>query len=280
MVRFASTTVLISHDPLARLIRNDFRQRRKPFKTGVKARKVLSNINWDENVLERANHLLSDLMRDRPVEVYAVALDLLRDQPKALPQKITQGVKEIARLAARSSLRNPPLGMWTPETNIEYDDYVRFASYHRKCSVRLLIFLATEVLIQETATEWIWHDAECKMYSPTPSPPGLTLEAAKHPVAWWTGYWERIVASIGDCPCQDLFENDQIWDSTLPALKMECPTCYETAVKNYPRFKQKVVQIVTGIIDEVSIHFTTYLPANGLISTRQVEREVEREVLR
>lgn len=199
-------------------------------------------------------------MKRSPVEVYAVALDLLRYPRKTLPETIVQGVEDIARSAARHSLRGPPLGDWTPKMKVKSDDYTQLINYHRQCTLRVLKFVATGDLIKRTGTEWIWHNPRCEACPPTSKVPVVALGIPKHPTSWWVIFWERVVASIGECPCEELLEDGQIWNSTLQALAKECPTCYQTAVEKYPRFKEKVMQIITDIIDSVSIYLSVGLP--------------------
>ena len=33
---------------------------------------------------------------------------------------------------------------------------------------------------------------------------------------------------------------------------MKCSTCYEAVMKDYPRFKKKVVRIITDVVNDVS----------------------------
>ena len=240
------------------------------------ARIALPCINRDETGLESARHFLSNYIKERPVEVYAVALGLLRESNKALPEKFAQGVEDIARSAARNALRNPPPEMWTTKMNINRNDYDQITSYHLQCSLRLVVFLTSKEVVEKTGSEWIWEGTKCKACAPIYKVPVLTLGVPKHPTAWWGIYWERVVASIGECPCEELIENDQFWNSTLQPLKEECQMCYETAVKNYPRFKKKVIQIITDIINSVSIHLSPHPPTKSLMFIQQVELKIIR----
>lgn len=244
---------------------------RNSFKTIEEARKALLKINSDETAFRDFSRLLSTLMKETPLEVYAFASELLRDPQKPLQGGVEKGVEDIARSAARNALCNPQLGTWTSRTNIESDDYDRFTSYHRRCSDRLVQLLETGDLIENAGTDWIWHSGRCESCSHTPETSNVVLKITKQPTTWWAKYWGGVIASVRDRPCKESFENDQTWDSTLETLELECPTCYETAKEQYPRFKQKVVQMITVIIDRVRIHFSTALPARGLIFISQVE---------
>ena len=197
-------------------------------------------------------------MTENPVEVYGIALDLLRNPHKPLPKGVDTGVEEIARLAARNALRNPLPEMWTTKMNINRNEYDQITSYRLRCSLRLVVFLTSKEVVEKTGSEWIWDGAEYKACA-------LVYKMPKHPTTWWVIYWENLVASIGEFPCEELIENDQFWNSTLQPLKEECQECYKTAVEKYPRFKKKVIQIITDIINGVSIHLSADLPVKNSI---------------
>ena len=98
------------------------------------------------------SHSLSYLLKEKPVEVYAIALDLLRDSRKPLPRVFAKGVEDIAHYAARSSLLDRQLGPWTPETQVKEDDYDRFVDYHLQYRLRLVGSLKSEELIENRSS--------------------------------------------------------------------------------------------------------------------------------
>ena len=209
-------------------------------------------------MLERARHCLSGLMKDSPVEVYAIALDLLRDKHNPLPEGIDEGVKDMARLAARNSLLDPQLGFWNAEMYIKSGDYAWFTGYHRRCSVRLLQFLTTEDLIKVTGSEWIWYNTRCGV-CPRATPGNVSVLVPtvkgnpKYPVTWWVDYWELVISVTGERPCEESFKDEQIWGSTLRTLAGQCPKCYSAAMEEYPRFSRMVVQRITEIVNSEEV---------------------------
>ncbi|KAF9644829.1 hypothetical protein BDM02DRAFT_3190234 [Thelephora ganbajun] len=228
----------------------------EPFKSCDEARKILWRINWNEAALDSVKYSLSRLMRERPVEVYSIVLDLLRAPPQPFPREIARGVEGMARSAARNSLLDPPLGAWTTEVNIRLDDYIRFTTYHLRCGVRLLEFLATEDLIKKTGTEWIWYNTRCGVCPTTAKSivvPAAALGTAKYPATWWVTYWERVVASVGEFPCEKPFKNERIWDSTLRDLARECPACHKEAAREYPIFRKKLIDLIAEITNGVEL---------------------------
>jgi len=230
----------------------------EPFKTSRDARRVLLRMSYDDEALGDIERSLSYLINQSPVEVYAIALDLLRDPRKPLPREIANGMERIARIAGRNSLRDPPLGVWTTGMHIKQDDYIRFTDYHLWCRIRLAQFLATADLIKKTGDEWIWYNTRCGVCPLTPTSivvPTAALGAGKRPATWWVTYWEKVVALVGECPSEDPFTDGHIWDSTLRGLAKECPTCHETAAKEFPHFKDKLVNMITDIIDGVRMPF-------------------------
>jgi len=195
-------------------------------------------------------------MKDKPVEVYAIALDLLRAPGNILPRDVARGVEDMARSAARNSLLDPPLGIWTTEMNIELDDYNRFTAYHFRCRGRLLVFLVTGDTVKNTGTDWVWFNTRCGVCPLTLKSivvPIAVLGKGKYPATWWVKYWERIVTSVGDSPCEKPFIDEAIWNTTLHALAKKCPTCHEAAVREFPLFREKLVKMVTKIIENVRI---------------------------
>ena len=74
----------------------------KPSKTSHEAQRNLCNAEYNKVMLEHIGYPLSRLLKESPVEVYAIALDLLRDTRKPLPREFTERVENIARSAARS----------------------------------------------------------------------------------------------------------------------------------------------------------------------------------
>lgn len=242
----------------------DLQKRKRPFKSSKEARKALFHITLDEIQLGCANHLLSTLIKERPAEVYAIALDLLRDHK--LPAGIDKVVEEIARSAARQSLRDLPPRIWNAKMDVKFDDYTHFTSYYLQCSIRLDQFLVTEELIKKTGTEWVWFNSRCGVCPLTTQSivvPIAALGIKKHPTTWWVEYWEKVVSAIGECPCEDWFKDSRIWSSTLWTLEKECPTCYRRAAEEYPRFNKMVIDITIDIIKGVSIHVSIDLSAKA-----------------
>ncbi|KAF9785022.1 hypothetical protein BJ322DRAFT_1060995 [Thelephora terrestris] len=211
-------------------------------------RQVLLKMDWDETALER---LRGFCMEASPLEAYAMILELLRARRNSIPGELTEVLRGMARSAVRNSLRDPPLPeAWTPETNVRYEDYIRFTSYHQQCRHSLLLFLTTGALIKETGADWVWYNTGCGV-CPTGKSFYVPDAAGKHPAAWWIKYWEVVVASIVECPCGETFMTDRAWAPTLSALAKVCPACYERARREYPRFSQKVLEKINNIIDNV-----------------------------
>ena len=226
------------------------------------AERVLLEISHEENALEDIKRSLSHLMKESPVEVYAIVLDLLRAPQKSLPSVIIEGVKELARSAARNSLRDPPLDTWSTEMNVGEEDYSRFTAYRTRCRDRLLEFLATGEFIRTTGTAWIWYDTRCgvcSLASERVIVPDAALETEKYQVKWWVTCLERIMASVREFPCEKPFKRKRIWNSTLQELKVECPTCHMAAVEEFPLFKEELLSAVTKVIDGVRIQFVGYV---------------------
>ena len=243
----------------------------KPWESNEAVKKALYKIKSDGHALEHAKLLLSKLMDESPVEVYAIALDLLRHPCNPPLLLADQVVEEIARSAARNSLRSPRLAEWNDEMIfIESGDYARFTSYHFRCGIRLLAFLATRKLIERTGDEWVWYNTACgvcplstgSLKSPGPV---LAPVIAKPVATWWGEYWRLIIAATGERPCEETVKSDKFWTPTLQALAKRCPTCHTRATEEYPRFKKKVLEIMTSIINEVRIHLSTDLPTKSLI---------------
>ena len=239
------------------------RDDREPLKSADDLRRALLIIDHDEVVLDEIRRTLLRTT-NRPLEAYAIALGLLRVPCKPLTSGVTKGVEDIVRSIARDSLRDPALGSWAPEMPVKHDDYMRFTSYHRRCRIRLVEFLATGELIKATGNEWIWYNTRCEVCPIVPQSnvvSSATLGIEKHPAAWWVAYWERVVAAIGETPCEGPFEDQNIWGSTLRALRDGCPSCHEVAVREFPIFRGKLVNMVTNIIDGVRVPFVGLCPS-------------------
>ena len=246
------------------------RGRTEPFRSGNEARRVLSRINYEEDALEDIKRSLSRLMKERPVEVYAIALDLLRaSRKRPLPKVIAEGVEGIARSAVRNSLLDPLLGPWTTEMGAKHGDYLQLINYHHRCSIELLEFLVTEAVIKSMGTEWIWYNTRCGVCTLVLDSfvvPSAALGTAKLPAKWWVTYWETVIASVRESPCEKLFNSGHIWDSTFQALAIECPTCHRAVAKEFPLFKEKILNAVTKIIDGVRITFVDRYVCQGVNS--------------
>ena len=260
-------TVLISFISLSLLVErnkvlNPPRDKVEPFKTRDDARKGLRDVDYSKTTLEHVTRSLSDLLKKKPVEVYAIALDLLRDTRKPLPREFAKGVEDIARYAARSSLLDRQLGPWTPETQVKKDDYDRLVGYHLQCKLRLVGSLTTQELIKNVGSNWIWYNTRCGVCRPIPDSFIIQNEAlgvGKCPTAWWVIYWERTVLCIADTPCEKAFENDHVWNHIMETLEKKCPVCYEAAAREFPIFKEKLLGMVIKIVNSVCIHFIDLL---------------------
>ena len=230
----------------------------EPFKTTDDAREGLRDVDYSKTTLDNITHSLSRLLEENAVEVYAIALGLLRNTRKPLPREFTQGVEDIARYAARNSLLDRQLGPWTPETLVKKDDYDRFVGYHLQCRARLVRSLESKELIGNTGTHWIWYNTRCGVCHPVPNSsivPNEVLGVGKCPTAWWVTYLERTVSCVADSPCEKAFESDDIWRPLMRTLAKECPTCHEAAVREFPIFKDRLLGMVTEIVNSVRIHF-------------------------
>ena len=228
------------------------------FKTRDDARKGLQDVDYSKTTLEHIIHSLSDLLEEKPVQVYAIALDLLRDTPKPLPREFANSVEDIARYAARSSLLYRQLGPWTPETEIKKDDYDRFVGYHLQCRLRLVESLQTQELIENTGSNWIWYNTRCGMCRLIPDSfiiPYEALEVGKCPAVWWVTYLERTVSCVADSPCEKAFESEHVWSDLMEDLEEECSKCHKVAAREFPFFKEKLLGMVTKIVNGVRIHF-------------------------
>ena len=232
------------------------------FKTRDDARKGLQDVDYNKTTLEHIIHSLSDLLEEKPVQVYAIALDLLRDTPNPLPREFAKSVEDIAHHAARSSLLYRQLGPWTPETQVKKDDYDRFVGYHLQCKLRLVESLRTQELIENTGSNWIWYNTRCGVCRLIPDSfiiQNEALGAGKRPAAWWVTYLERTASRVADSPCEKAFESEHIWTDLMRDLGEKCPTCYEAAVREFPIFKEKMLGVVTKIVNSVCIHFIDLL---------------------
>ena len=230
----------------------------EPFKTSHEARRDLRKVDYCKITPEHIRRSLSHLLREDPVEVYVITLDLLRSPHKPLPTEFTEDVEDIARSAARSSILNRQLDTWTPEMFAKKDDYERFIDYYRQCRARLVASLVTGELMESMGTHWIWYNTGCGECPPIPKSnvaSNRELEVGKHPATWWVAYWERTVTTVGDLPCEKAFENEGIWESILRVLATECPECHATAASEFPLFKEKLSEVVAKIINSVRTLF-------------------------
>ena len=230
----------------------------EPFKTGHEARRDLRKVDYCKITPEHIRRSLSHLLREDPVEVYAIALDLLRSPCKPLPTEFAEDVEDIVRSAARSSILDRQLDTWTPEMHIEKDDYERFIDYHRQCRARLVASLVTGELIENMGTHWIWYNTGCGVCHLIPKSNGVSnwaLKSGKHPTTWWVTFWERTVTTVGNSPCEKVFVNERIWESILRDLATECPDCHETAAREFPLFKEKLSETVAKIVNSVRTLF-------------------------
>ena len=162
----------------------------------------------------------------------------------------------IVRSAARSSLLDRQLDTWTPGMQIKKDDYERFIDYHGQCRVRLVASLLAKEFTTNTGSHWIWYNTRCGVCPLTLKSyviPTTVLGMGKYPATWWVTYWERTVLCVEDSPCEKTFENEYIWKSILRTLAKECPTCHETAAREFPLFKKRLLRVVTEIVDSVRI---------------------------
>ena len=235
-----------------------FRGNAEPFKTSHEARRDLWKVDYCKITPEHVRRSLSHILREDPVEVYAITLDLLRSPHNPLPTEFVEDMEDIARSAARSSLLDHQLDTWTPEMHIKKDDYERFIDYHRQCRARLVASLVTGELIENMGTHWVWYNTGCGVCSLIPKSnvgSNRVSKAGKHPPTWWVTYWERAVTTVGDSPCEKAPENKRIWESILRALVTECPECHETAARQFPLFKEKLSEMVAKIINDVRTLF-------------------------
>ena len=238
-------------------VQKPLRKNGKAFKPGHEVRNP-RKADYNNGTLERIGHSLPRLPKESLVEVYAIALDLLRGTRKPLPKEFTECAENIVRSAARSSLLNCQLDTWTPGIQIKKDDYERFIDYHDQCRVRLVASLTAEELMKQTGSRWIWYNARCGVCRSTSEgyvAPTTVLGTGKYLTTWWVTYLERTVTCVGDSPCERAFESDHIWKSIMRALAKECPTCHQTAVREFPLFKKRLLRMVTKIVDSVCTLF-------------------------
>lgn len=221
----------------------------------------------DGRALERLRVFFSDCIKERPIEVYADILTLLRGPCKFATREFKDGLEDIARSAARNSLRDFRLAREPPkkaEVNIRYSDYLLFIDYHERCGLRLHQFLGTERLIKETdSANCVWYNPKCgvcdrltgeNFFVPVPAP-----RDGNYPATWWVEHWKIVIAAVGARPCEETFAEDPSWASTLQALKIKCPACHKRAKEEYPRFKQKAVEKIANLINGVRGHPTGVL---------------------
>ena len=147
---------------------------------------------------------------------------------------------------------------WTPGMHIRKDDYYRFINYNQECREELAVFMVTREFIASTGSRWTWYSARCGACSLTPNGnvlPSKALGVGKHPTTWWATYWGRTITCVGDAPCEEVLEDDHIWKPIMRALAGECPTCHETATSEFPFFREKLLEMVTNIVNNVCIFF-------------------------
>lgn len=233
----------------------ELRNLQEPFKTSLKARKVLLKLTYKKDALADLKFSLSHLIEEKPVEVYTIAVDLLRRPRKRLPKVVAEGIKEISLLAARNSLCDPlAFSDWTA---MEYRDYHQLASYRLQCKVGSGKILFTGSFLESVGTKWVWYNTTCGVCLPgherfVPVRPG-ELGITKCPPEWWVDYLEEVAVSVGDLPRGGPFENKSICNRTLQNLARLCPTCYKVAVKQLPIFESKLSSAITEILHEVRV---------------------------
>jgi len=236
----------------------------EPFKSSHEARKVLLKLTSEDD-LEDIKFSLSHLMKEKPVEVYAIVVELLRaPRKRALPQVITEGVEEMARLAARKSLPNPlELGGWHDKMNIGSLDYSQLARYHFRCKHRPADIFWTGSFLKSAGTKWVWCNTRCGVCPPAPESFEVrdeVLGITEYPPKWWVEYWKKVLASVKEFPCGGAFEDGSIRNDTLQTLARMCPTCYEAAAKELPLFEGQLLSVVAKVIDGVRVFVDRCLP--------------------
>ena len=222
------------------------------------ALKGLRDVDYSKTTLEHITYSLSYLLGENPVQAYAIALELLRDTRKPPSREFAKGVEDIARRAARSSLLDRQLDPWTPEMQVEKDDYDRFVDYRLQCRLRLVGSLRTQELVKNTGSNWVWYNTRCGVCRPIPDSFIIldeVLEVGKCPAAWWVTYLERTVSRVADSPCEKAFESEHVWSDLMEDLEEECPKCHKVAAREFPFFKEKLLGMVTKIVNGVRIHF-------------------------
>lgn len=237
-----------------------------PLKSSDEAREVLMKIEYKDGDLESFKSSLSYLARESPIEVYAIALDLLRARcgGEGAPTMIIGDISRIAMSAARNCLSLP---FPSPGVTMADQDRKRLVSYRCQCRDRLHDVLNSEGLTESTGTEWIWYNPECGVCPLVPesivmpdAAPGMKI----YPTKWWAAHWETIVRDLWNFPCEKAIEDQNIWDSTLQALAEECPECHKAAAEEFPLFRERLVTTVAKIIDGVSIPFVGCCVCKGL----------------
>lgn len=235
----------------------------KPFKTGDEARNLLSKIAYerDENMLDFIRYSLSHLIEERPSEAYSIAIDMRQSPRGTVETVVARSLEDIARAAARNSLLHPPPDPWAPWMGIKLAVYDRFTDYRSRCLTRLLKEFEAGRVARIVGIEWVWYSPTCATCPIWPrdrwdrdSPqPGLVAPDRVYPTVWWARYWERLLYSVDDFPCEKPFKYQLIRDVTMRELAQECPKCHKKAVKEFPRFRKILVNEVTTIVDEVCI---------------------------
>lgn len=249
-----------------------FRNLKESFKSSRKARKILleityEEITYEEDALEGIKSSLSHLIEEKPAEVYAIAVELLRGHRESLPKIITEGVEEIARSAARKSLCFPLIfGGKTDEMDNGRFEYPQLFYYHFRCKHRLVGILWTESFLKSAGTERFWYNIRCGVCPPAFKDDFVVphvrevLGITEYPPKWWAEYWTKVVTSVKDDHCWGPLENGSIRNDTLQALARVCPTCYDAAAKGLPLFEDKVLSVINKVIDGVRIFVDRCLP--------------------
>ena len=200
----------------------------------------------------------SYIMR-KPITAYGIALDLLRTPDRHLPESFVERMKEIARSAARESLRNDELGNWTTQMRVRPDDYIRFTSYYSRCKTRLLEFLTTDAVIEAMGSWWVWYKTRCGRCTLVVK--GVVVPRTSPGVAeWWVKYWKKVLIMVEEYgPSPEPFEVRSVWQSTLSNLEWACPACHKAAAEEFPLFKENMELRIRRVIDSVGTPFVDSL---------------------
>ena len=231
-------------------------------RTSDEARNILSEIDYerDERMLDFIWYSLSYLIEESPLEAYSIALDMLKSPRGTIETAVASGIQNIARAAARNSLFHPPPDPWEPQMGIELADYKRFIDYRPRCVTILLHIFRVGRVPFAAGTEWVWFSPKCgvcpmlsKDKCDRPQPGLLGSRPRVYPTVWWAGYWQRLLCSLDDFPCEKAFMDRFIWDVTMRELSQECSECHKKAVKQFPRFRKIIVGEISAVLDDVCI---------------------------